>query len=325
MKTIETIFTAKTQRAQRNAHGFRLRALRVFPVKNSSSHRRGFTLIELLVVMGIILILIGLVIGGMKIWGTQSATSVTKARFEALNGMLANLEASAPNTFSSNNPAISATYYPWVSTESVLALPTPGSASPGSLSYSASTLPASAFAYFTSVVLGSAGNPTTGDDGRNEAMLYTDIAILDQLITIPANATILGQMPTNAKAVPTTEANVPSGTSLTSDLLDGWNNPIIFVPAGGLSEVYSSQAGPSSGSFSPGALVALSSSSPTKINGQDYYEIYTCISSTTSGPPNPSTAWAPGVRSPDGKPFWASAGPDGNFQLGDDNIYSFQP
>lgn len=29
------------------------------------------------------------------------------------------------------------------------------------------------------------------------------------------------------------------------------------------------------------------------------------------------------IKSPDGRPFWASAGPDGNFTEGDDNLYSF--
>jgi len=30
------------------------------------------------------------------------------------------------------------------------------------------------------------------------------------------------------------------------------------------------------------------------------------------------------VKSPDGKPFWVSAGADGNFTTGDDNLYSFE-
>ncbi len=30
------------------------------------------------------------------------------------------------------------------------------------------------------------------------------------------------------------------------------------------------------------------------------------------------------ITAPDGKPFFASAGPDGNFQTGDDNVYSFE-
>jgi hypothetical protein len=29
------------------------------------------------------------------------------------------------------------------------------------------------------------------------------------------------------------------------------------------------------------------------------------------------------VTAPGGRPFWASAGPDGNFSTGDDNVYSF--
>lgn len=36
------------------------------------------------------------------------------------------------------------------------------------------------------------------------------------------------------------------------------------------------------------------------------------------------TALADPIRSPDRRPFFASAGPDGNFEEGDDNIYSFQ-
>jgi prepilin-type N-terminal cleavage/methylation domain-containing protein len=30
------------------------------------------------------------------------------------------------------------------------------------------------------------------------------------------------------------------------------------------------------------------------------------------------------VKAPDGQPFWVSAGPDGNFQTHDDNVYSFE-
>lgn len=30
------------------------------------------------------------------------------------------------------------------------------------------------------------------------------------------------------------------------------------------------------------------------------------------------------IKSPDGRPFWVSAGPDGNFRTHDDNVYSFE-
>jgi hypothetical protein len=57
-------------------------------------------------------------------------------------------------------------------------------------------------------------------------------------------------------------------------LLDAWDNPIIFVPAGGLA---------------------------LRQGGQNLV-----------------------IKSPDNRPFWASAGPDGDFQNGDDNVYSFE-
>jgi prepilin-type N-terminal cleavage/methylation domain-containing protein len=70
-------------------------------------------------------------------------------------------------------------------------------------------------------------------------------------------------------------------------LLDGWGNPIIYVPSGGLTGVY------------------------------------------IGGPPPPSASPTSGVwgkaktiRSVDGRPFWASAGADGSFTTGDDNVYS---
>ncbi len=68
-------------------------------------------------------------------------------------------------------------------------------------------------------------------------------------------------------------------------LKDAWDNPIIFVPVGlGLS-----------GSTSQGVLVGGTAAS----NAQT-------------------------IIAPDGRPFWASAGPDGDFSKGDDNIYSFE-
>lgn len=68
-------------------------------------------------------------------------------------------------------------------------------------------------------------------------------------------------------------------------LLDAWNNPIIYVPATGLQNVRVA-----------GDLRNISSAGAYALNGT---------------PP-------PGARS-----FWASAGPDGDFSKGDDNVYSF--
>ncbi len=84
-------------------------------------------------------------------------------------------------------------------------------------------------------------------------------------------------------------------------LLDGWGNPIIFVPATGLHVKLLN------GKSSYGA------NDPT----QNYIWISPEGHVTGNGTANP-------VVDKIGKPFWASAGPDGDFTKGDDNIYSFQ-
>jgi prepilin-type N-terminal cleavage/methylation domain-containing protein len=73
---------------------------------------------------------------------------------------------------------------------------------------------------------------------------------------------------------------------------DAWNNPIIFVPKDGLTGVTLPQWDPLSNSY-----IRV----PFNINGTSV-----------------------NVTAPDGRPFFASAGPDGNFTTGEDNVYSFE-
>ncbi len=86
-------------------------------------------------------------------------------------------------------------------------------------------------------------------------------------------------------------------------LLDGWGNPIIFVPAGGLVTKVSGTPN--------GAPVLVRSSGTIVLTGG-------------------LTAKSPPPLKDNDHPFWASAGPDGDFyggnntNGGDDNIYSFQ-
>lgn len=70
-------------------------------------------------------------------------------------------------------------------------------------------------------------------------------------------------------------------------MLDAWGNPMIYVPQQGLGNV--------------------------TIGGANYR-----VTSAGVKQEKPSL-----VVGGEASPFWASAGPDGNFQLGDDNIYSF--
>ena len=75
-------------------------------------------------------------------------------------------------------------------------------------------------------------------------------------------------------------------------ILDAWKNPIIYVPSGGLANVIIGGVRPPNGSYTA-----------TAVTGAPFGRAVT-------------------VRSVDGRPFWASAGSDGDFSRGDDNLYS---
>ncbi len=81
--------------------------------------------------------------------------------------------------------------------------------------------------------------------------------------------------------------------------LDAWGNPLIFVSSGSLGA-------------SPASYTNLDSDGNPPLNS----------GGMTSG--TRASAIKTQVRSPDGRPFWASAGPDGDFSKGDDNLYSFE-
>ena len=78
------------------------------------------------------------------------------------------------------------------------------------------------------------------------------------------------------------EVDIKGATRSVPVLLDAWQNPIIFVPSGGLA-------------------VRLNSDKDDNTAGENAI-----------------------IKSPDNRPFWASAGADGNFRNGDDNVYSFE-
>jgi hypothetical protein len=85
-------------------------------------------------------------------------------------------------------------------------------------------------------------------------------------------------------------------------LLDAWNNPIIFVPATGLRVR---------------RLNGKATIDPNE-NTQTFIDI------SPEGKVDYTDPAHPRVITP-GRPFFASAGEDGDFAKADDNIYSFQP
>lgn len=98
-------------------------------------------------------------------------------------------------------------------------------------------------------------------------------------------------------------------------IIDAFGNPMIFVPSSGmhLGALYSPSA-----SYTPGDRVYTGSGA-----ARVYYE---AIAPVSGQPPTNTSFWrvATPVRSTDGRPFWASAGADGNFDTPADNLYSFE-
>ena len=153
-------------------------------------------------------------------------------------------------------------------------------------------------------------------DSRNSDRLGPAVQrtaeVMRRLSSIPDNKKVLEKLPGDQLLTVPQSSTWPAGTVV----LDGWRDPILFCPSSGLQNVASKDpkltTWSSSANYSRGARVVS--------NGV----YYTAIESNTgSSPPDPKF-WFRGIRSPDGRSFWASAGADGNFQIGDDNVYSFE-
>ena len=93
-------------------------------------------------------------------------------------------------------------------------------------------------------------------------------------------------------------------------LLDVWHNPVMIAPAGGLIGVWTGGAAGATGAIYHVQDPKNPPASVTTILG-----VTILLSSTNVAGP---------ITSPDGKAFFVSAGPDGDFTTGDDNVYSFE-
>lgn len=134
---------------------------------------------------------------------------------------------------------------------------------------------------------------------------YTSIAILrtqqvmGTLLGSPNNRTILAQLPSERLLKWQGGSATPPSGGITFDantkqpnpsmLVDAWGNPLIFVPPSGLG--------------------------PITVGG-NANQIQTSVGVQAAAG---YTTFAPGASW-----FWASAGPDGDFSTGDDNVYSFE-
>lgn len=246
--------------------------------------RKAFTTIELLVAIGIIVVLIGMLLIGSKVINASANKRGTDVSLSNARAMMGELEAIAKGLTRQPDQI-------WVN----------GAATPTS-----PALDAWKTKVKSPLGVGS-GQPDriTSDAARNTGIMFQLITTAplarDSATRLPPERVHLalsgfvggtanpntrvwaksaGPMQFYETPVATTTPP-PSApwTETFSSLTDGWGNPIIFVPAGGIYDV----------------LVAGQN---RDIN-------------------NP-------VKSPDGRPFFASAGPDGDFHTGDDNVYSFE-
>jgi prepilin-type N-terminal cleavage/methylation domain-containing protein len=257
--------------------------------------RRGFTLIELVIVIGIIMILMGLLVVGYRHINATAARRESVAELHICRGMLQEyenrnglqgIEFFAAQTSDTGGPPYTLNKYP--------VYPDPATG----------TTPATSWQSLSLLDVtggGVAGGPTDMGDktsgsnsARYSAAVTKTLDVMYVLMRIPANQTVVQSVQAKRIMEPIPPGTTPNPVTQGVVLLDGWANPIIFVPRAGL---HVNIKDPVTGS--PVLYVIRSTGS----------------FAATSGDP---------AMTGNERPFWASAGQDGDFTIGEDNVYSFQ-
>ena len=252
--------------------------------------KRGFTLIELLTVIGIIVILVSMVAFGITKVIDSGKRATTKVALGNLHSMLSEFETTTKGL--TRQPA-----YMYVNDVKLNATPAQainiwrdGDPTDGTAAPEPDPVPAPV-GDVTREVSESGTPPRYNAD----AVANTEL-VMSVLRQAPNVKTSLGQLPTSQLMekippgmTPKIQFDPVTRAILNPVVLDGWGNPIIFVPSGGLSGV------------------------TFDAHGGEVHIV------TSGGVIEPGDPLQPAVR-----PFFASAGKDGDFTKGDDNMYSFE-
>lgn len=285
--------------------------------------RRGFTLIELLVVIGIILILMAIIVTGVRHINATAASRETNAELQVCNDMLQ--EYANVNGRGSIEGPVSG---------GQVADPNPDPNAPKSPGmfpiYMDDVIGSTTPTVGTYVALGDLGEPVgavtlsgnqlSGDTdmgnkspGQNVARYYAPAVqrtfdVMYVLLRDPKNRALVNSMPPkrileiqqsmNGQSGGNQSLAVQKAWNARAIILDGWGDPIIYVPAGGLHV----------------SLVDASTGTYGQRNEYIVRSTGTFLASDLKNHP---------ITTAD-RPFWASAGQDGDFAKGEDNVYSFQ-
>ena len=246
--------------------------------------QRGFTLLEMLVVIGIILVLMSILVMGYRHLNYTAARRETVAELKILQGMLTEYE-------NANGHATLDSLY----------IVDPASGAPAlQLTDAVGDMGDRSSANSIRYAPATTGPNAVNRTGYANASPIPISTVMNWLIRVPKNKAILDGI--DAKRVlelpPGNVANIPSNV-----LLDGWGNPIIYVPRGGLH---------------------VQISDPSVGPRGEYIVRTSGIFQVKDAKSHPITAAD--------RPFFASAGQDGHFtdaaggliDFATDNIYSFQ-
>lgn len=257
--------------------------------------RRGFTIIELVIVIGIIMILMGLLVVGYRHIQATAARRETVAELHICRGMLQEYE--------SRDGLQAIEFYATSQQGDPNAPPNTPKNFPVYMDPAAGTTTASQWQSLSLLDVtggGTTGGPTDMGDktsgtgsARYGAAVQKTLDVIYLLMRIPANQTVAQALQAKRVLEPIPPGTTPNLVTQGVVPLDGWGNPIIFVPRAGLHVNIKDVNG----------------------NPQPYVVRSTGAFPASSGDPQMTGSE---------RPFWASAGQDGDFTIGEDNVYSFQ-